>query len=298
MTRVFFQLLSLFTSGIQLISLPGTPVDLFPAGDTILVLCSDPASLCRWAGHDTVDTLFSDLVNPVDVCMWQGDPAVSDPGSGKIVLPERRIEIPGEPAGICEVRWFPEEEPSLAVCLHCKGQVVLVNADGLITSVGEFPGARGVSSFDSDRDGDSDLIVSCCGSGVFLLENREGIPVVHPIGNIREGVKRVFPSDIDGDGLDDVVGIACATGGAGWWRNPGSAGSEWSYTVIDSLLQGPKNIWCTGDSVMVASLYSPVFFNYDTELKLPSGFISVFHTGDNLLLVGHYLRILAVVIQD
>ena len=53
------------------------------------------------------------------------------------------------------------------------------------------------------------------------IENRESLPVIHHVGIIQAGVKRCCAIDMDDDGLVDVVGIACAEGGAGWWENPG-----------------------------------------------------------------------------
>ena len=138
-----------------------------------------------------------------------------------------------------------------------------------------------------DGDGDMDLFVSGFGSGVIWIENRGSIPVVHYIGAIEVGVKKCFAVDMDGDSLMDVAGIACAEGGAGWWRNPGCTDGEWECNVIDSYLSGPKDIWCRGDSIVIASLFSDAFVSFIPGIQFPEGFSCCCISDEGDIILGH-----------
>jgi hypothetical protein len=97
---------------------------------------------------------------------------------------------------------------------------------------------------------------------------------------------------MDADGNVDIEGIACAEGGAGWWRNPGRPEGEWRYNEIDASLKGPKDIFCSGEIVLVASLFSDVFvFGYH-EARIPSGFTSCWIQEDSTLVLAHKLGFL------
>lgn len=97
---------------------------------------------------------------------------------------------------------------------------------------------------------------------------------------------------MDGDGLTDVAGIACAEGGAGWWRNPGNTSDIWAYHEIDGSLEGPKGISCSGDSLVIASLSSETVFTFNSSLYLPGGFTCCYISGCGDVVLGHKLGFL------
>jgi hypothetical protein len=92
---------------------------------------------------------------------------------------------------------------------------------------------------------------------------------------------------MDGDGFMDAVGVACAEGGAGWWRNPGNLREPWLFTTIDRTLQGPKDISVKGDSLLIASLFSPLFTSFIREQPFPSGFTCCCISETGRIAAGH-----------
>lgn len=281
------QILRLFQAGFLIIHLPGTPVDIIPFQSEFAVACTHPGSLCMLSRRGTSEILSLDLSDPVSLASWNGSLTVSDRQNNAIILMDTLYSVPGSPEGICQVNWTGSGESQLAVCLFDEGQVVILQPDGEISFLASIGGAKDIAVTDVDSDGDEDLFVSGCGTGVILLENRETIPVLHEVGNIGAGVKRICLTDIDSDGNVDVAGIACAHGGAGWWRNSGTLEGKWEYTELDGSLQGPKAISASNDSLVIASLFSPVFTTWRDNLALPAGFTCcVLETG-GFILLGH-----------
>lgn len=284
--------LSLLGSAVQVIPLPGIPVAIHPLDGGIAAVCADRSLVCIVNADHTVDVLPCDVLEPRDICLWNGELAVSDFAGESIVMGDRVIPLRGRPNGICEVLWDTSSAPALAVALFDPGIVVLVEEDGTVSTLVKLPGAKSVSSCDMDGDGDVDLFASGCRSGVIAIENRASLPVAHRIGTIGAGVKRCFAVDMDGDSLMDVAGIACAEGGAGWWRNPGGTEGNWEFHPIDESLSGPKDIWCSGDSIVIASLFSDVFVSFLRGTRLPEGFLCCCISDEGGLVLGHRLGFL------
>lgn len=284
--------LSLLGSSVQVVPLPGIPVAIYPMDGGIAAVCSDQSVVCIADTGHTVDILPCKVSEPRDICLWNGELAVSDFAGGSIVMRDRVLPLRGRPDGICEVLWDTSSTAALAVALFDPGMVVLVDTGGSVSALVKLPGAKSVSSCDMDGDGDMDLFASGCRSGVIAIENRSSLPVVHRIGTIGAGVKRCSAVDMDGDSLMDVAGIACAEGGAGWWHNPGGTDCRWEFHPIDESLSGPKDIWCQGDSIVIASLFSDVFISFLLDTPLPEGFLSCCISNEGDLVLGHRLGFL------
>lgn len=285
MTDLFFRLLFMLEAGFQIIPVQGVPVDMVPFETGFLVSCIDPPSVFFFGEDGLISPLPGVFDEPRNLAVWNGIPVISDFGAGRLVMGETEVPMTGEPEGMAEVVWDRERE--LAVCLFSPGSVVLVDGDGETRQLAAVPGAKSAVAADANRDGLQDLFVSGCGTGVVLLENREGEALVHYIGNTGAGVKRIAAYDMDGDGFVDVAGIACADGGAGWWRNPGEPASIWEYTPMYPFLEGPKDISIAGGSMVIASLFSPLILAGHGDGLLPRGFTSCCILDNGQVLAGH-----------
>jgi len=294
MIHTIIYLLHLAGSGAQIVILPGTPVAMAKAEDGVSIAYGNQPYVSIWHTGSSIENMPFEAVEPRDICIWNGELVVSDYTSRSIVSENSFIPLPGSPDGICEVFWSSSDYPELAVALFDPGMVVIVRSDGSVLPLVGMERAKCVSAADADGDGDTDIFASGCGSGVILIENREGLPVVHSIGNIQAGVKRCTAADMDNDGLVDVAGIACADGGAGWWRNPGILGGEWAYQEIDGSLEGPKDICISGGNMAIVSLFSSPLFNFPMRTEHPGGFISCCFVDGETLILGHRAGFLAV----
>ncbi len=293
--RLYFELFALFSSAAQFVTLPGIPVAIQPVYGGIAVACTDQPSICLVDSGFALELLSYEVLAPRDLCLWNEELVASDFAGRSIVMDNRVIAVPGSPDGMCEVFWNSSSVSELAVALFDPGAVVLVQQDGSISTLVEMPGVKCLSSCDADGDGDIDIFASGCGSGVVLIENRGTLPVVHCIGTIQAGVKRCRAADMDNDGLIDVAGIACAEGGAVWWKNPGNPDEQWFSYEIDVSLEGPKDIFCRGDSMVIASLFSGAVFSFDPDIQLPEGFICCFISDNGDIILGHRLGFLVTV---
>lgn len=287
MIRLVLDLLVLFNSGAQFVSLPGTPVAIQQLDEGLAVACVNPSAVCIITPDSELEIMPYEVLEPRDMCMWSNELVVSDFAGSSVLVGNRMIPVPGNPDGTCEVNWNSSSASELAVALFDPGIVVLVEKDGSVSTLVEIPAVKSLSACDAEEDGDMDLFASGCGSGVFFIENVLSIPNVHYVGNIRAGVKRCCAVDMDGDGLMDVAGIACAEGGAGWWRNPGDLTERWIYTELEGFLEGPKGISCIGDSLIIVSLFSDVFFSSNDNIHLPPGFTCCYISSDGYVFLGH-----------
>ncbi len=279
--------LNLLGSAVQVIPLPGIPVAIHPLDRGIAVACAYPSVICTVDTGFSVDVLPYKVLLPRDLCLWNGELTAADFNGKSIVMNDRVIPLPGSPDGICEVFWNTPSAPELAVALFDRGIVVLVEQDGTISTLLKMPGVKSLSPCDADGDGDMDLFASGCGSGVIFVENRFSRPVTHYVGTIGAGVKRCHAVDMDDDSFIDVAGIACASGGAGWWRNPGCVDAQWEFHLIDGYLSGPKDIYCRGDSIVIASLFSGAVISFSPDIQLPEGFICSYISEEGDIILGH-----------
>ncbi|MCD4707505.1 MAG: hypothetical protein K8S62_07180 [Candidatus Sabulitectum sp.] len=295
MIRLVFELLLLFGSAAQVVPLPGTPIAIQPVDLGVAVSCVNPSSICAVYSGSVLEVLPFKVQSPRGLCLWNDELVAADFAGKSIVTGNRVIPLPGNPDGISEVFWNSSSVPELAVALFEPGVIVLVQQDGTISTLLEMPGVKCLSSCDADGDDDMDIFASGCGSGVVFIENTGAAPVIHRIGTIQAGVKRCCAVDMNGDGFIDVAGIACAEGGAGWWENPGYPGRGWSFHDIDVSLEGPKDIFCRGDSMVIASLFSGVVFSFDSAIQLVEGFTCCFISDNGDVILGHRLGFLVTV---
>ncbi len=301
MIRLVLDLLNclhLLGSAVQVIPLPGIPVAIHPLDRGIAVACTDPSVICTVDTGFSVDVLPLGVLQPRDLCLWNGELAVADFAGESIVMIDRVIPLPGSPDGICEVLWNSSSAPELAVALFDPGIVVIVEQDGTVSTLLKMPGVKSLSACDADGDGDMDLFASGCGSGVIFVENRFSHPVTQYVGTIGVGVKRCLAADMDGDSFMDVAGIACADGGGGWWRNPGGIDALWEFHVIDSSLTGPKDIWCRGDSIVIVSMFSDAYVSFIPGIGLPEGFLCSYITSEGDVILGHSLGFLIYLVAE
>lgn len=292
MIQHILELVCFLLSAARVVALPGSPVSIQAFNDGFAVACINPPLIC-FVDSSTVSSIpMMEISSPRDLCLWNGELVVSDFAAGEIIAGNRSFSVPGNPDGICELNWDSGSVSQLAIALFNPGSILLMNQDGSFSTLIEMPGVKSLSSRDIDNDGDIDIFASGCGSGVVLIENCNSLPVIHEAGSIQSGVKRCFATDMDLDGDIDVAGIACAEGGAGWWRNPGVPYAKWHYQEIDSSIEGPKDIFCMGDIVAVASINSGSYLSCDQEIQIPSGFTSCWMLEDSTLVLGHKLGFL------
>ncbi len=99
-----------------------------------------------------------------------------------------------------------------------------------------FDYAFGLSTYDIDGDGDSDILgAEKDGDTIAWWCNNGGDPIQwtkYIIDNDFDGATSVAPSDIDGDFDIDVVGSAWGANEIAWWSNEGGDPIQWKkYTI-------------------------------------------------------------------
>lgn len=102
----------------------------------------------------------------------------------------------------------------------------------------DFPGAHQVYAEDVDNDGRPDVV--CCTQGenrIAWWRNVAGQPEHWPREIIVTGflaASSVYVTDVDGDGLRDVLGAGCSSPGKiTMWRNRGGMPIDWERQDID-----------------------------------------------------------------
>lgn len=101
---------------------------------------------------------------------------------------------------------------------------------------GSLDGPRAVASCDIDDDGDADIAAAWAeGCTIAWLENKGGSPpswTRHTLSGSYKGARSVCCGDIDGDGLQDIVGVAYDGNRIDWWENPGPGPGVWTLHNI------------------------------------------------------------------
>jgi len=89
---------------------------------------------------------------------------------------------------------------------------------------------------DMDGDGDQDLLVVHFSGAIWCLEN-DGAPIPnfqsHLIGTVKESMESITVSDVDDDGLLDVVYGSYYGDSVGWYRNSGGESITFEHKQID-----------------------------------------------------------------
>lgn len=292
----FWSVLAVLGSGAdRVMRLSGTPQGITAVGrEYWVVSCIDPAGVILLDRTDwTVSEYPGVFLEPHGTGLLVGEPLVCDYGADRLSIgfpgDSRAVDLPGGPFSVTAADWFGNGEQSAVVTLRDTGQVVLLTEDGAVVLVA-LPDARTVAAVDTDGDGDDELLVACCGTGLHLVVNPEdgGEPIARRIGVLGDGVKAVATLDMDADGDADAVGIACAEGGVCWWENPGPNGHDWARHDFDPGVSGPKSIAVYGEKILVASLFSPsMLYGPDGVRFLPRGCTSCAFDPHGTFVLGH-----------
>ena len=179
-----------------------------------------------------------------------------------------------------------------------------------------FTGARHVCVVDLDVDGDLDIIGSAdLASTVAWWENTGPNPeewTKHIVDDSFNGINSVFPSDINGDNIPDLLGVADNADEIAWWQNAPNDSVSWKRNSIDSEFDGavstfPIDLDKDGDIDVVgaAALDNKVTWwentggngliweehDIDTEFQKPSFVIAadIDNDGDTDILGGNLL---------
>jgi len=275
--------------------LSGTPVGITAlGGEYWLVSCVAPAGVflvdrSAW----TVLEYPGSFSEPQGTGLLEGEPLVCDRGANRLHLglpgASRALLIPGGPFSVTAADLTGKGELFSVVTLRDSGRVVLLTDTGTV-ELAALPGARMAAAADTDCNGDDELFVACCGTGLHLVAviEEDGGPVERRIGVLGDGVKGVASADIDDDGDPDAVGIACAEGGVCWWENPGPTGSEWFRHDLDPGVSGPKSIAVFGGNILVAALFSPsMLYCPGGTRSLPTGCTACAFDDDGAFVLGH-----------
>ncbi len=62
--------------------------------------------------------------------------------------------------------------------------------------------------------------------------------------------------------------------------------------MIDKYLKGPKDIWCRGDSIVIASLFSDAFVSFIPGIQFPEGLLCCYISDEGDIILGHRLGFL------
>lgn len=110
-----------------------------------------------------------------------------------------------------------------------------------------FEGARHVCVVDIDGDSDLDIVGSAdLANTIAWWENKGGAPESwekHVVDSLFTGVNSVFPADLDGDGLQDLLGVADIGDEIAWWRNVPGEVNTWDRITVRSNYDGAISVF-------------------------------------------------------
>ncbi len=108
-----------------------------------------------------------------------------------------------------------------------------------------FAGAHGVRAADIDGDGLVDVVGAAATAHQIVWWRNDGSdPIIwtqYPIRTGFNGARAAHPADIDGDGDNDVVGVAFS-GQLAWWRNDGGDPVGWTEQMVDATFAGAHGL--------------------------------------------------------
>ncbi len=126
-----------------------------------------------------------------------------------------------------------------------------------------FYNAHEISAADMDGDSDIDVLGAAALTDEIAWFENDGLNppgwVQHTISDSFDGARSVKATDIDGDGLFDVVGAALLANAVTWWHNNGD--STWTEYTIDNDFGMSHMVYsfdfdADGDSDIVAVAYT------------------------------------------
>ncbi|MDH4211042.1 MAG: VCBS repeat-containing protein [candidate division WOR-3 bacterium] len=126
-----------------------------------------------------------------------------------------------------------------------------------------FYNAHEITAADMDNDGDIDVLGAAALTDEIAWFKNDGLNppgwTQHTISDSFDGARSLKATDIDGDGLLDVVGAALLANAVTWWHNNGD--STWTEYTLDSNFGMSHMVYSfdfdtDGDSDIVAVAYT------------------------------------------
>jgi hypothetical protein len=104
----------------------------------------------------------------------------------------------------------------------------------------------GICSIDIENDGDRDILAtSFNGWSIFCWENTDGFGttwVKHLVDGNLFGPSSVLAADLDGDGLEDVLGTVYYGSMVAWWKTREGSPDDWHREVLSQVMSGAYDI--------------------------------------------------------
>jgi hypothetical protein len=101
-----------------------------------------------------------------------------------------------------------------------------------------FEGAASAFPVDMDGDGDQDVLGAAYEADEIAwwenLDHQATVWVKHPVAGSFWGARQAVAGDFDGDGDNDIVGIAQYVDGVTLWEQPRPGGNAWIRSLIDT----------------------------------------------------------------
>ncbi len=116
------------------------------------------------------------------------------------------------------------------------------------TIAGAFTSARSVFATDLDSDGDFDVLSAALNLTEISWWENETLhrSATYPSENLLDstfgGARSIAAGDLDGDGDNDIAGLAFDDDEVAWWENTNGDGSVWTKRIIPGTYDGARSI--------------------------------------------------------